>query len=62
MILDGFELENERKAEMQYLKNELPTTLLIDEIETLWKQISDNDDWSGFNSKLQAIRNFRGLF
>ncbi len=39
---------------------EKPCTLLIDEIETIWKNIADHDDWSLFEKKLQSIRLFRG--
>ncbi len=36
-----------------------PCTLLIDEIELIWKQISENDDWSLFQKKLQSIRSYK---
>ncbi|MET0591331.1 MAG: selenoprotein O, partial [Polyangiaceae bacterium] len=33
-----------------------PCTLLIDEIETIWKAIAEHDDWSLFEAKIAAIR------
>jgi uncharacterized protein YdiU (UPF0061 family) len=44
------------KKENTYFKNEKPETLLIDEIESIWTAINQNDDWSLFNSKIQSIR------
>ncbi|HSK41373.1 MAG TPA: YdiU family protein [Arenibaculum sp.] len=32
-----------------------PCTLLIDEIERIWQAIAENDDWSPFHAKLEAI-------
>lgn len=45
-----------------YFKNEKPCTLLIDEIEAIWKKIADSDDWSGFEQKISQIRKFRGIY
>lgn len=36
-----------------------PETLLIDEIEALWADIADGNDWSAFNAKLEAIGTYR---
>ncbi len=33
-----------------------PCTILIDEVEALWKPIAENDDWSLFEAKLKRIR------
>ena len=38
-----------------YFQRPSPETLLIDEIETLWSAIVDNDDWSLFEAKLNGI-------
>ncbi|WP_183506031.1 protein adenylyltransferase SelO [Methylobacterium brachythecii] len=32
-----------------------PCTMLIDEVEAIWKPIADHDDWSAFVAKLAAI-------
>ena len=36
-----------------------PETLLINEIESIWTAIAENDDWSGFTAKLNAIETWR---
>ena len=36
-----------------------PETLLIDEIEAIWAQIAQTDDWSPFEAKLAAIETYR---
>lgn len=33
-----------------------PPTLVIDEVEALWKPIATDDDWSAFEKKISAIR------
>ena len=33
-----------------------PASLVIDEVESLWKPIADHDDWSAFDHKLRDIR------
>lgn len=45
-----------------YFKNEKPEMLLIDEIEAIWKKISDQDDWTLFENKIQSVRLFRGVY
>ncbi len=36
-----------------------PETLLIDEIEAIWAQIAETDDWSAFTAKLDRIETYR---
>ena len=60
--LEKFEVMRKDVLEHDYFKGSLPCTLLIDEIEAIWKTISDTNDWSAFESKLQAIRSFRGIY
>ncbi|MBC7419725.1 MAG: YdiU family protein [Bdellovibrio sp.] len=60
--LHEFEVADKKIADHAYFKQPAPTTLLIDEIETIWKSIAENDDWSLFNHKLQSIRLMRGLY
>ena len=36
-----------------------PETLLIDEVEVIWAQIAQDDDWSLFEAKLSAIEDYR---
>ncbi len=33
-----------------------PCSMLIDEVETIWAAIAENDDWGPFESKIEAIR------
>ncbi|MBC7740598.1 MAG: YdiU family protein [Bdellovibrionaceae bacterium] len=61
-FLKKFQVADQTVANHAYFKNEKPTTLLIDEIETLWAAIAENDDWNPYNEKLQSIRVLRGLF
>jgi hypothetical protein len=32
--------------------------MLIDEVEAIWSAIAERDDWSPFESKIEAIRRF----
>ena len=43
----------------RYFQHERPCTLLIDEIESIWDAIAQNDDWSRFEAKLSAIDEMR---
>lgn len=61
-LLEKFEIDKNDLAKHSYLNEEKPCTLLIDEIENMWKPISEHDDWSLYNQKLQSIRKFRGLY
>lgn len=36
-----------------------PETLLYDEIEAIWLDITNGDDWSGFHAKLDRIETYR---
>ena len=42
-----------------YFADAAPTTLLIEEIEALWAEIAERDDWSAFESKLAEIERLR---
>ncbi len=54
--LEKADILDESLAKSDYFKNEKPQTLLIEEIETIWSAISENDDWSLFDKKLKSIR------
>lgn len=45
-----------------YFSNKNPETLLIHEIENIWKEIDQKDDWTLFNNKIQSLRLFRGCY
>ena len=42
-----------------YFQRPTPTSLAIDEVETLWAPIAERDDWSPFEAKLNAIGELR---
>jgi uncharacterized protein YdiU (UPF0061 family) len=39
-----------------YFQGDAPCSLLIDEIESIWEDIAERDDWGAFNQKIVAIR------
>ena len=47
------------RLDNDYFSQASPETLLIDEIETLWSRIADDDDWSLFHAKLDGIERKR---
>lgn len=61
-LLEKFEVADFQIANNPYFQLEKPCTLLIDELESIWSNISEHNDWSPFHNKLQLIRNFRGLY
>lgn len=40
----------------EYFQRSQPETLLIDEIEALWADIAEKDDWTAFEDKIAGIR------
>ena len=45
-----------------YFSRRAPCTMLIDEVETIWAAIADNDDWSLLDAKLAAIAEMREAY
>jgi uncharacterized protein YdiU (UPF0061 family) len=45
-----------RPADHAYWSDPAPCSMLIDEVEAIWAAIADHDDWSPFESKIEAIR------
>ncbi len=41
-----------------YWEADAPCSMLIDEVETIWADIAERDDWGAFNRKLAAVRAF----
>ena len=39
-----------------YWSDPAPCSMLIDEVESIWSAIADRDDWSPFESKIEAVR------
>lgn len=60
--LECFEIASEEKAQHAYFKQPKACSLLIDELENIWKPIAENDDWTSFEEKLAEIRSFRGVY
>jgi len=48
----------ERTLSHPYWSDPAPCSMLIDEVEAIWSAIADHDDWSPFESKIDAIRRF----
>ncbi|KYG64095.1 selenoprotein O [Bdellovibrio bacteriovorus] len=61
-VLSKFSVDSKEKQEHPYFKNTHACSLLIDEIEAIWKDIAERDDWAWFERKLQEIRSFRGVY
>lgn len=60
--LQQFTVVSPEKMVHPYFKQDRPCTLLIDEIEDIWRAIAERDDWNPFNTKLSDIRSFRGIY
>jgi serine/tyrosine/threonine adenylyltransferase len=45
-----------RQLRNGYFDREAPCSLLIDEIEAIWDDIDERDDWARFNAKVADIR------
>jgi uncharacterized protein YdiU (UPF0061 family) len=39
-----------------YWSDEMPCSMHIDEVESIWSRIDESDDWSAFDAKIEAIR------
>jgi len=50
------ELPARQKQRPFYFDKPLESSLVMEEIESLWEAISDNDDWSQFEKKIAAIK------
>lgn len=44
------------RLNLPYFQESTPQSLLIDEVEAIWSAISERDDWSRFEAKVQSIR------
>lgn len=61
-ILKCFEIASEEKRHHPYFFKPKACSLIIDELEELWKPIAEKDDWLPFERKLAEIRSFRGVY
>ncbi|NNU16126.1 YdiU family protein [Parvularcula sp. ZS-1/3] len=55
--LDAYEPLQPERAEHPIFRRE-PPTLLPDDVEALWDPITEADDWSAFEAKVAAIREY----
>ncbi len=55
----NYKTTHPKRLSHNYFKNDRPCTLLIDEIETIWSHIAENDDWTTFDAKLKEIEVMR---
>ncbi|BEV01554.1 protein adenylyltransferase SelO family protein [Novosphingobium olei] len=39
-----------------YWNDDVPQSMLIEEVEAIWAPIAENDDWSAFHAKIAALR------
>lgn len=40
-----------------YFRGDAPCTMLIDEVETIWANIAEHDDWQPLYDKIKAVKN-----
>ncbi len=55
-LLDLFAPSRPEALAHPYFQGDGPSTLLIDEIESIWEAIDTRDDWGPFEAKIEAIR------
>lgn len=46
-----------RSSDHKYWQSELPCSMHIEEVETIWEAIAKDDDWQPLTIKVEAIRN-----
>lgn len=60
--LAGYEMEWPERLAHPYFAQAEPEELLIDEIEAIWADIDQRDDWTAFNAKLARIEAARAAW
>ena len=50
------------KLDHAYFSQHKPCTMLIDEVEDIWRPVAERDDWSAFQAKLEAIDEMRAAY
>ncbi len=58
----AYEPDRPERADGAYFAREAPEELLYDEIEAIWADIADRDDWSAFYRKLERIGEARSAY
>jgi uncharacterized protein YdiU (UPF0061 family) len=59
--LELHDASHPERASCTYLAREAPATLVINEVERVWSNIAERDDWSALSDKLAAIEELRVL-
>ncbi len=54
--ITAFAPSNTKALEHVYFQGDAPCTMLIDEVEAIWSNIDQHDDWSGLYNKVEKIR------
>ncbi|HAC81600.1 MAG TPA: selenoprotein O, partial [Deltaproteobacteria bacterium] len=54
--LGTFEPLDAGRLSDDYFAATRPCTMLVEEVESLWDPIAENDDWTGFDTKVAEIR------
>lgn len=54
--LGGFEPDRPERLDHPYFAGEEPEEMLYDEVETLWADIAERDDWTAFEAKVARVR------
>ena len=60
--LQSYEATEPLRLSQPYFQSPRPCSLLIDEIEAIWKPIAEEDDWGLFYQKVDAIRERAAVF
>ncbi len=58
-LLRTYEPADPDRLSQEYFQSGRPCTLLIDEVESIWDRIAEDDDWSAFDQKLADIKVMR---
>lgn len=54
-LLNNYQPERPKRLQHEYFAAETPQTLLIDQVESLWQPIAENDDWQEFEQIIIRI-------
>jgi uncharacterized protein YdiU (UPF0061 family) len=54
-LLNNYQPDRPKRLENTYFAAETPQTLLIDQVESLWQPIDENDDWQEFEQTIIRI-------
>ncbi len=60
--LQGFSPRDGVDLSHPYFSKPVACSMLIEEVEAIWKPIADSDDWSVLHAKLKAIKEMREAY